>query len=43
MDLVLSLQKLSTAAVDGGIVASSNSNVCSSDSTGGCTVTTALF
>ena len=43
MDLVLSLQMLPTAADNFGDLASSNSNTCSSESTGGCTVTSTLF
>jgi hypothetical protein len=43
MDLVLSLQMLPTAADNFGDLTSSNSNTCSSASTGGCVITQELF
>jgi hypothetical protein len=38
MNLVLSLQKLSSGAADFVALDSSNSGTCSSESTGGCTI-----
>jgi hypothetical protein len=40
MDLVLSLQKLAATGADLLDLTSSNSNTCSSDSTGGCVIRT---